>query len=310
MNKTHTSSKVKIWLTAVRPFAYTASLLPVLLGLAISVYLGFPVKWGLFGLTLLGVLCFHTAANLLNDCYDHKRGLDRDVLPMSGAIVRGWLSEKQVFRAAMLCLVLGTSCGLALTHFCGWGGLALGGIGAVIALGYTRSGFCFKYFALGDAVIFIAFGILPVFGTYWVQSQTFSLLPLLWSIPISCYTVGILHGNNWHDLNSDAASGCRTVANLLGPNGSRLYYRFLVLGPYVLTIAFLLAGKLLSQRVGPLTAGLVLLSVPLALKLSRTTPERDPDTFAMLDGRTAQLHLAFGALLTIGIFLGRITETL
>jgi 1,4-dihydroxy-2-naphthoate octaprenyltransferase len=44
-------------------------------------------------------------------------------------------------------------------------------VGGVIALGYTRMGFCLKYAALGDISFFFAFGVLPMFGTYWVQTQ-------------------------------------------------------------------------------------------------------------------------------------------
>ena len=71
--------QLRTWLLAVRPWSYTGSVLAVLLGQAIAWYCGYPVKWVLFAATLAGVVCFHTAANLLNDCYDFKRGLDTEV---------------------------------------------------------------------------------------------------------------------------------------------------------------------------------------------------------------------------------------
>jgi len=54
---------LKVWMIAVRPFACTASTLAVFLGLALAHYVGAPLRWGLFALTLIGVVCFHTAAN-------------------------------------------------------------------------------------------------------------------------------------------------------------------------------------------------------------------------------------------------------
>jgi 1,4-dihydroxy-2-naphthoate octaprenyltransferase len=84
-----TPSRLRIWITAVRPFAYTGSALPVVLGAALAWHAEFPFHQGRFLLTLLGVVCFHTAANLFNDCFDYRRGLDKTVNPASGAVVRG-----------------------------------------------------------------------------------------------------------------------------------------------------------------------------------------------------------------------------
>jgi 1,4-dihydroxy-2-naphthoate octaprenyltransferase len=305
MNTQTQPSKVKTWITAVRPFAYTASVIPVFLGLAISVSLGYPIHPALFAITLLGVICFHTAANLLNDCFDHKRGLDCNIIPTSGAVVRGWLTERQVFTAAIISLAIGSVCGIILTILCGPVVLITGVIGTMIALGYTRSGFCFKYNALGDIVIFISFGMLPVFGTFWVQTQTFSILPILWSIPMCSYTVAILHANNWRDISTDKTANCKTIANTIGTNASRRYYRILMFMPYLITAIFITAG-IFSSIHAPWSAAIVILSLPLAIKLSKINPSQDPKNFAMLDGRTAQLHLTFGILITIGIFLGKV----
>ena len=299
--------QARVWITAVRPFAYTASVLAVLLGAAIAFNAGYPVQWIRFVLTLIGVVCFHTAANLLNDCFDHRRGLDTEVLPTSGAIVRGWLSERQVFRAAMAALVVGVVCGFVLTVLCGWFVLGLGVAGTVICLTYTRSGFCLKYNGLGDAGILAAFSVLPVLGTYWVQSDTFHWQPVLWSLPLGSYTVAILHANNWRDIERDRASRCVTPAGLLGSACSALYYQLLILGPYGLVAATIgVAYATGAVNMAPLTAGAVVLSLPLALALARISPERNSATFAMLDGRTAQLHMAFGVLLTAGFFAGRL----
>ena len=307
MNEQQTPSRVTVWLTAVRPFAYTASVLTVLLGLAIAVYAGFPVRWGLLALTLLGVVSFHTAANLLNDCFDHRRGLDTEPFPTSGAVIRGWISEQQALRAGAVLLAVGVASGLVLTWLCGWPVLAIGIVGTAIALSYTLPGFCLKYRALGDLGVFLSFGVLPVLGTFWVQTGTFNALPVLWSVPLCSYTVAILHANNWRDIETDRAAGCRTFAGILGVEGSRRYYRLLVLGPYVLAAALAAGGYLFAPGAGgPLTSLLVVLSAGLAIKLTRVDAGRDAPVFAMLDGRTAQLHLAFGLLLVVGFFLGRV----
>jgi 1,4-dihydroxy-2-naphthoate octaprenyltransferase len=175
------------------------------------------------------MVSLHSAANLLNDCYDHRRGLDTQVFPTSGGVVRGLLSERQAQRAAFVCIAVGALCGLGLVRMAGPVVLLLGAMGVALALGYTTARICFKYAGLGDLAVFLAFGMLPVFGTYWVQAQQFSWQPIIWSVPLVLVTVGILQANNWRDIESDRAKGCRTIAGMLSEDGSRVYHRSLVL---------------------------------------------------------------------------------
>ncbi len=302
--------RIRVWITAVRPFAYTASVLAVLLGAAVAYHAGYPVRWALLGLNLVGVVCVHTTANLLNDCFDYRRGLDTDVLPTSGAVVRGWLTEGEVFRGALFFLGAGVVCGFVLAWFAGRVVLLLGALGTVIAFGYTTARFCFKYNGLGDAAVFSAFGILPVFGAYWIQTQTFSWEPLFWSVPLCSYTVAILHANNWRDIERDRCANCLTPAVMLGNRGSAVYYRALILGPYLLVVAAILLTRGTGWAVPvPVTTAACLLSLPLALRLARVKPEPGSVPFAMLDGKTAQLHTAFGVLLTVGFVVDRLCST-
>ena len=302
-------SRAKSWLLAVRPWAYGASIMPVLLGIALTFYSGHKIDWFLFAITLVGVVSFHTAANLLNDCFDHKRGLDVKVYPSSGAIVRGLLTEGQVFRAGLLFSVIGVMCGFYLVYISGWQVFALGVIGAVLALGYTSSGVCLKYAGFGDLAIFIAFGILPVFGTYWVQVQKYSWMPVLWSVPVASYTVGILHANNWRDMAGDSVKNCTTLAGLLGEGGSRLYYRMLVLGPLMLVSGLVLIAFVMNRtHAAPMTSLLVLLALPMGLKLISINRINDPGVFVMLDGKTAQMGMVFGLMLTLAFVVARLLE--
>jgi len=298
------ATRLQIWWGAVRPFAYPASVFPVVLGAVLAWHDGCAFRWGRFTLTLAGMLCFHTAANLLNDCFDYRRGLDERVNPGSGAIVRGWLTPGQIQRAAWLCILLGSLCGLVLVWLAGGMVLWLGLAGMVIVLGYTRSGWCFKYVGLGDAAIFAAFGLLPVLGAYWVQAEAFSWQPILWSIPLAAYTTGILHANNWRDIENDADKDCRTLAVRLGDQASQAYYRLLILGPFVLVIAYIAAARAFALPIAaPLSALASLLALPMALKLAIPDWRRQPETFAMLDARTAQLQMRFAILLILGFLV-------
>ncbi len=308
------SSKMKIWITAVRPFAYTASVSAVVLGLALTHYAGFDINWLHFIMTLAGVVCVHTAANLLNDVYDFKNGVDTMVLPVSGAVVRGWLTPEQVKRAAMVFLTVGFAIGIYLVFVIGWMILFICLIGIALTLLYTTPGFSLKYIGLGDMSFFFLYGMLPVFGTFWVQTQTFSILPILWSIPLVFYTVGILHSNNWHDIETDTEKGCVTVASKLGHGGSAKYYKALMLVPFLLVCSYVVLGLIPGLDLmapAPMLALIVFLAFPTAYKLAKFKKEDDMQKFMMLDGVTAQMQMKFGILLTIGLFVSPyITEML
>ena len=56
----------------------------------------------------------HTGSNLLNDVFDYKKGIDKQVNPVSGAVVRGWITPREAIRGAMLFMAAGTIIGLYL----------------------------------------------------------------------------------------------------------------------------------------------------------------------------------------------------
>ncbi len=272
--------------------------------------MGYPLRWVPAVVTLFGVVFFQAAANLLNDCYDHKHGLDTEVNPVSGVVVRALIAEKQAFRGALLFLALGITCGLYLVAQAGWVVLLLGVIGSLFAVAYTRGGWCLKYIGLGDVTIFCSFGVLPVFGAFYVQAGIFSWAPFLWSVPLTLLTVGILHANNWRDNQSDPAKGCRTVASMLGDRGSAIYYRLLILGPFALVLVYFAVGLLPGVSLpAPPTVFLALLALPPAAKLIKNSrnkyAEGDRVSFLGLDGQTARVHTIFGALLTLAIFIAK-----
>ena len=80
---------IKKWLTAMRPWALPASTMPVIFGTSLAVVIG-QVSLDVFKfiLALFAMMILHSAANILSDVFDFKRGLDTSVTPVSGAIVR------------------------------------------------------------------------------------------------------------------------------------------------------------------------------------------------------------------------------
>lgn len=297
---------LKRWLVAVRPWSFPASSMPVVFGTALAVVLGgarfSPLRF-LWALATMVVL--HGAANMLSDVFDFRRGLDREVTPVSGAVVLGWLTDKQALRGAAVLFALGTASGLLIAAKTGRALFVVGAIGVAVGAGYTL----LKARALGDLAVFLDFGLLGGAGAWIVQAGRFSWLPVVWTVPMALLVIAILHANNWRDIRSDGERRVTTVAGHLGDRGSLAYYGALIFAPFAIDLAFIAAPRLAGGAVRsmPLTFFVVLLALPSALGLwgravRRAAPRRPMD-FIILDGATARHNLVFGLLSTAAVVL-------
>jgi len=306
-------SLLKKWIIAFRPWALPASTMPVVFGTSLAVVIGkAPFSLGLFLLALGGMIVLHTAANMLSDVFDFNRGLDRDITPVSGAIVRGWLSARQVAAGSAFLFVIGTAIGLYLVSVTGKTLLLIGGLGLAVGLFYTA----LKYHALGDLAVFLNFGLLGSLGAWVVQTRRFSWIPVVWTVPMAMLVVAILHANNWRDSISDRERRVTTVAALLGDRGSLFYYGFLVFGSLAIIVGLIFLPRLVSSQLAamPLTFLVVMLALPQVLSLwgralRRHTPRRPMD-FLILDGATANYNLVFGLLCTAAVWLNFVVAKL
>lgn len=299
-------SPLKKWLVAGRPWSFPASTMPVVFGTALGVVVGgarfspFRFLWALVTMVIL-----HAAANMLSDVHDFRRGLDRDVTPVSGAVVRGWLTDRQVWRGAALLFAVGSLSGLLIAGQTGTALFIVGGIGVAVGLCYTL----LKARALGDLAVFLDFGLLGGAGAWIVQTRAFSWLPVLWTVPMALLVIAILHANNWRDAVSDGQRRVRTVAGLLGDRGSAAYYGGLLFAPFLIDLALILVPRLLPGPLRPMpwTFLLVLPALPSAFRLwgraRRRTAPRRPLDFIVLDGATASHNLVFGLLSTAAVIL-------
>jgi 1,4-dihydroxy-2-naphthoate octaprenyltransferase len=299
-------SLIKKWIIAARPWALPASTMPVIFGTSLAVVIGrVPLEPFRFLLALLAMVILHSAANMLSDVFDFRRGLDKDVTPVSGAIARGWLSDKAVAAGSAVLFIVGIALGLVLVAMAGRVLLVIGGVGLVIGVFYTA----LKYHAFGDLAVFLNFGILGSLGAWVVQTRTFSWIPVIWTVPMAMLVIAILHANNWRDTVSDAERRVKTFASILGDRGSLAYYGFLLFGSMAIIFGLMMIPRLISPALIPMpfTFAVILLALPRTLHLwkraLRRHNPRQPLDFIILDGATAQYNLVFGLLCTAALWL-------
>jgi len=295
------SRDLRVWFQAARPFSFTASVTPVLLGGVLALGRGETVAWFALPLFLICAVIFHAATNLISDYTDFKKGVDKDyTFGSSGVLVAGLLSPEQVKKGAHVLFGVGFLLGLVLVALRGVPILVLGMIG--IAGGYTYTGrpIGYKYFALGDVLVFILMGVLLVVGADYALTGGISFRTFIVSLPISALVTAILHANNLRDIQHDSEAGVKTLAGLLGEERAKMVY-VLLIGFAYLSVFFMTMTGILS-----LWSFLVFLSLPLAaanVKMIRKGRVDQPSRLATADVNTAQLHLAFGLLLIVSVVL-------
>lgn len=284
---------IKTWFIATRPWSFTAAAIPIALGAALA-WLQGSFHLGLFFVTLVGGVCLQAGTNLINTYGDYKSGVDTvESAVTCPQLVTGQLTPQSMKRAGILAFSLALASGLYLTYFCGLMVLGFGILGIIAGYSYT-AGICpYKYQGVGSIFVFFLMGPLMVWPSYFVQTATYSWLPVLVSLPISFLVAGILHGNDIRDFIHDDHGGIKTLALFLGFRNSMRVYYFLFLGAYG-SLILLIVNQLL-----PWTALLPILLVPVLVNFLR----RAYRVAGELEGQAAKFHFQFGLLFVIGIAL-------
>ena len=255
---------------------------------------------GVFLLALVGTLFLQSAANLINEYADYRRGADQ--LKQAG---QGMIIKRKILEPAIVCLgaILATLAGCLIgLYLLAQSGplLWLIGIGGVlVAITYTAGPFPLAYNGLGEIAVAIFMGPAIVVGAYYVMSPTVTDARIadlcLISLPVAFMVSAILHANNIRDMEADRAVKKRTLAVIFGIRFARAEFIVLVMGAYVSQAVVVAAGLM-----PPLTL-LTLLTLPEALRLINifNTSAAIP-LLHQAQGRTAKLHGQIGLLLVAG----------
>lgn len=228
-----------IWFDAARPKTLPLALVSIFTGSVLAYSVG-QFSW------IVSVLAFVTAtllqilSNLANDYGDAVKGTDNEsrLGPMR-AIQSGVVSLKDMKQAIWINIVFTVISGLTLIlialdsvesilAFMGLGVLAM-----LAAIAYTMGNKPYGYVGLGDLSVFIFFGLLGVFGTFFLHTGTISFDLLLPSVGCGLLAVAVLNVNNMRDIENDLVCGKKTVAVRLGQSWAKRYHFTLLAGAVI-----------------------------------------------------------------------------
>ncbi|MEM1954670.1 MAG: prenyltransferase [Nitrososphaerota archaeon] len=283
-----------------------ATAVPVAIGGGVALYHG-SFDLVLLLLTFLGLALIHMGLNVANDYFDTVLGADpanRRPTPFSGgsrSILYGLISESGARALYASLFGSGVAIGLYLALTRGLLPiLGLTALGLFLAYFYTAPPIKLAYRGLGELAVGTGFGPVIVMGTYFVQTQRFSLDALVASIPIGLLIMLILYVNEIPDAEFDRIAGKRQLVTRF----SREQALAFLAGSLAATYSVIALIPVL--RLGPPTVLVALATIPLAVKVYQGARSNFGKQYEMIPTMSLNVNNAAitGALIAAGYFVG------
>ena len=307
MSAAPTSPTLALWWRGARPRTLGAGLVPVVLGAAAA---GHVVWWRLAAALAVGA-GLQVGVNYANDYFDGVRGVDTsERLGPTRLTANGAASPRAVLTAALVALGVAAVAGLALA-------LAtepllillIGALALVAAVLYSGGPRPYAGLGLGEAMVFVFFGLMATAGTAFVMVETVPAAAWWGGAVLGFLAVAILVANNVRDIATDEASGKRTLAVRIGDRATRRLYRATIVAAFA-TIALGVIVDIAAEGAGfPQWALVGLAAWVLAIRpMEAVGSATGGDLIPVLTG-TAATHAACGLLIALGLVLGTIDQS-
>ncbi len=295
------TNSLKAWFLAARPKTLTGAAVPVMIGVSLAwvdakQYGDDTFQW------LAAVLCFLFAfvmqidANFINDFFDFANGTD-DIETRLGprrACAQGWVTLDAMKRAIAITTCLACVIGLPLVWFGGLEMILIGMICVIFCFLYTTH---FSYVGLGDLLVLVFFGIVPVCISYYLHLHTVTWQVFLASIACGMVIDALLIVNNFRDRDQDREAGKNTIIVRLGAESGLQLYLAVGIGAMILGGTFWMNGHPLAFF---LPFIYFVLHVFTYLKIKRIEKGK---ALNLCLGETARNIFIYGICVSLGILL-------
>ncbi len=264
--------------------------------------------WLTFIIVTLGLFIAHGTNNILNDYTDYTRGVDRDnyfrtqygVHPL---VQKFWDTSTSI-RWFIASGFLATLAGVYALYHTGFNTTTLGLFifGAIVLLAYT---YPFKYWGIGEFLIFLIWGPILISGVYFVLTGNWDWNVVLAGVPfgLSVGTINVAKHIDKHD--PDKAKGVGTFPVRVGEANARRVNQVAVVLIYLVTLYLVLDGYFTPVML------LIFLAYKEALMLigvmNKPKPAEAPEGWpawpVWFSGFAFQHNRKFGGYLILGLIL-------
>jgi 1,4-dihydroxy-2-naphthoate octaprenyltransferase len=262
------------WLRAIRIRFLLASVIAVSNGLAIAYWKNATIDPLYAALTYVGVIFLHASVDLLNDYWDHKRGIDSATTRTkfsggTGVLPENLLTPRAIYLAGIIFLILGASIG---AYF-----VAIRGITIALILGFAVVAIYFYSTSIVNAglgELFVAIkGAMIVLGTLYVQYAVIEPAALYVGAIVGILSATVLFVNSFPDYEADRSKGHRrTLVIMLGKKMASAVFPMFIIVTYAMIAAGILFG---FTKVYSLIS---FASIPFGIKSVLLLRKEDPES--------------------------------
>ncbi len=223
-------NSLRAWILAARPKTLSGAAVPVLIGISLAYmdakqYEGDVFSWTAAALCMLFAVVMQIDANFINDFFDYAKGND-DAETRLGplrACTQGWVTTDAMKRAIASTTCAACVIGLPLIYYGGLEMIFVGLLCVVFCFLYTTH---LSYIGMGDVLVLLFFGIVPVCVTYYVQLHLVTTEVFVASVACGLVIDALLIVNNYRDRDNDKRDGKITLVVRIGEH----YTEYLYLG--------------------------------------------------------------------------------
>ena len=190
-------------------------------------------------LAALTTILLQVLSNIANDYGDGVKGTDNaNRVGPTRAIQSKAISPQQMKKAVILNTILAFISGIALilyslqdassTEILTFIGLGVASI--IAAITYTIGKKAYGYSGMGDVFVFLFFGLIGVFGVYYLHTHIFKWEVIWMATFVGLMSSSVLNMNNMRDITNDKESGKNTLVVKIGFASAKYYHSFLIVG--------------------------------------------------------------------------------
>ena len=275
------------WIEAARPRTLPLAIASILLGNFLAYAAGkFSFLTGF--LAILTTLLLQILSNFANDLGDSKNGVDNANRKVAlRAVQTGKISSLEMKNAVILTSLLSLLSGISLIYVglfhASWQSilsfLGIGILAILAAIAYTVGKKPYGYMGLGDLSVFLFFGWVGTFGTYYLQTEMLNFYILIPASGCGLLSVAVLNLNNLRDIENDRKTGKNSIPVRIGKTFGFYYQKIIMtIGFSTFIIYLMYQGKpiQLAQNIILMVGWYPLVQIIRNLKPEMSAAQIDP----------------------------------
>ena len=275
------------WIEAARPRTLPLAISSILLGNFLA-YAAGKFSFLTASLAILTTLLLQILSNFANDLGDSKNGVDNKNRKVAlRAVQTGKISASEMKNAVIIAASLSFISGISLLYFALQYAkpqtiitfVGLGLLAIIAAIAYTVGKRPYGYMGLGDISVFLFFGWVGTFGTYYLQTEVLNYYILIPASGCGFLSVAVLNLNNLRDLENDRKTGKLSIPVRIGKLYGFYYQKtIMLLGICTFIIYLMYQGKpiQLSQNIIIMAGWYPLVQIIKQLNSKMTPAQIDP----------------------------------